>query len=104
MSYKGLCIGGVAAGDWVSKDTNSFTECHWVDRGGRFRPPIRENWSPDSLADGTAGNSTSYVHVRGGGGCDYWVPEGKDRTWAMQELVRAYRWINLPPRNDEAID
>lgn len=102
MSYNGLCVGGVRAGEWVSKDTTSFSERVLVGRGeAPDFMPILINWSPMSLMDGSAGIVTDYVHVRGGGGCDFWVPEGKDGTWAMQELVRAYRRESLPPRHDE---
>lgn len=102
MSYKGLCVGGVRAGEWVSKDFEAFSERVYVTRGSSpdFEP-IFPHWSAESIADGTAGIVTDYVHVRGGGGCDFWVPKGKDRTWAMQELVRCYRREHLPP-NPEA--
>jgi hypothetical protein len=70
-----------------------------------FQPAVASHLSVVPIRATVGQNKTgAYVHVRGGGGCDYWVPEGKDLIWAMQELVRAYRWINLPPRNDEAID
>ena len=96
MSYKGLCVGGVRAGEWVSNEKNILFEKF---EGGRWPGPDGAVILVDVPQRDTS--ESTYFHVRGGGGCDFWVPEGKDRTWAMQELVRCYRREHLPP-NPEA--
>jgi hypothetical protein len=62
VSYKGLCVGGPRAGEWVAHRTAFFD------------------------APGCA-----YVHRKFDDVCEFWVPEGRDEGWALREIVRAYR-------------
>lgn len=98
MGYKGLCIGGVRAGEWVSNDNQKFFDGLHPGRN------IMSDGTPlyiDVPYDADVGSmGTNYVHVQGGGGCDFWVPQGKDRIWAMQELVRCYRREHLRPDSE----
>ena len=98
MSYKGLCVGGTSAGEWISNDRPEFfAGLHLgINRlsGGHYL--IVEAEYGVEMLDPTNDFGTNYVHVRGGGGCDFWVPRGKNRSWAMQELVRSYRQEHLP--------
>jgi hypothetical protein len=86
MSYKGLCVGGARAGEWVSSDTSSFIAYPFCGRQmlgdgtfiileGGFEMP--EDWT--------------YRYAVADGFCAFWVPLGKDENWAVRELVRCYR-------------
>ena len=41
---------------------------------------------------------TTYVHVLAEDVCEFWVPEGKTLTCALQELFRCYRRRELGQR------
>lgn len=82
MTYKGLCVGGPLAGQWLSSYFCSFSASE--PDGNSFR-----RCGHDTLAGCT------YVHCVIDDVCEFWVPEGRDENWALREIVRTYRRSNL---------
>jgi hypothetical protein len=83
MSYKGLVIGGHLAGEWRSHDLPTFSARRPA--GGVVDLPCgRLWWDGDPVLE-------TWVHTSAEPYGEFWVPEGKDATWAMMELIRCYR-------------
>jgi hypothetical protein len=84
MSYKGLVIGGHLAGEWRSHDLPTFSAL--APDAGRVQFPDGSMmlWDGDPVLE-------TWVHVEAEPHGEFWVPQGKDATWAMTELIRAYR-------------
>lgn len=84
MSYKGLVIGGHLAGEWRSHDLPTFSARRPA--GGRVDYPDGSVmlWDGDPVLE-------TLFHISAEPYGEFWVPEGKDATWAMMELIRCYR-------------
>jgi hypothetical protein len=78
MSYKGLCVGGIRAGEWVSKDANTFFD--GLRPGLNILPDEVPLYIDVSIDADFAAIGTTYVHVAVEDVCDFWVPEGKTST------------------------
>jgi hypothetical protein len=83
LTFKGLCIGGSRAGEWLSCAHSSFVEppIH-LERNGPHGP-LRVNYA-----------RITYVHCVAEDVCEFWVLEGNNAAWAVQELVRTCRDAN----------
>ena len=86
-NFGGLVVGGPIDGKFLHHDAEQYHVNVLPELGSWFTEP---NAEPDAFATATR---FRYVWCRGFEGvtaCDFWVPEGKDISWVLHEILGAY--------------
>jgi hypothetical protein len=86
MVFTGLVVGGHLAGEWRSHDLPCFTD--QAPSGGKVD---YENgdvllWDGFKIFE-----PITYVHTVSSPIGEFWVPQGRNASWAIAELIRYYQ-------------